>query len=80
MAPRGAIWWLVWAVGDGCSKRLVGIELGRRPIGHELFAPGLLHLGAVGVPQCMAQWAPRQKRRQQQRTLQIDLGHERAVI
>ena len=30
------------------SERLVGIELRWRLIGHELFAPGLLHLRPVG--------------------------------
>ena len=39
--------------GDG-SERLVGIELWRRLVRHDLFTPGLLHLRPVGGPQCLA--------------------------
>ena len=55
MAPRGAICWFVSAAGGGCSERRVGIELGRRPVGNELFTPGLLDLWTVDTPQSLAQ-------------------------
>ncbi len=45
----------VTAAGDGCSERLVGIELGRLPIRHELLTPGLLHLRSIRVPQRLTQ-------------------------
>jgi len=40
---------------DVSSERLVGIELRRLTVRHELLAPGLLHLRAVGVPQSVTQ-------------------------
>jgi len=40
---------------DDGSEGLVGIELRRPLVGHELLAPGLLHLRPVGGPQRLAQ-------------------------
>ena len=46
---------LMFVVRVVSSERLVGIELRRLPIRHELLTPGLLYLRTVGVPQPMTQ-------------------------
>ena len=40
---------------DDGSERLVGIELWRLTVRHELLAPGLLYLWSVGGPQRLTQ-------------------------
>ena len=39
------------AGGSRCSERLVGVELRRLPIRHELLTPGLLDLQSIRAPQ-----------------------------
>lgn len=53
MAPRGGHLF-VGVTLPTHSERRVGVEIRRRPLGHELTAPGALDLGAVGTPELIA--------------------------